>query len=138
MRLVSFFQLSIPLAAAASFLFGGVFYGLLGKHWLAALGKTEAEMKSSGRPIPLLFAITYLAQLVMAWALACVMAQASAVSLAGGMAAGALAWLGFAITILVVNHGYQGSRWLLTVIDGLHWLGVLLIEGAILGILGIR
>lgn len=139
MKLVSTIQLALVAAAAASFLFGGAFYGLLGKQWLVALGKTEADIKRMGRPVPVLFAITFIAQLVMAWVLACVMAQAGvAASWSGGLAAGALMWLGFVITCLVVNHGYQGSRWSHTVIDGMHWLGVLLIQGAVLGIIGVR
>ena len=139
MKVVSVLQLAIVAAAAASFLFGGAYYGLLGKHWLVALGKTEADIKSMGRPIAVLFAITIVAQLVMAWVLASVMAQAGVASgWSGGLAVGALMWLGFAITSLVVNHGYQGSRWSLTVIDGLHWLGVLLIQGAVLGFIGVR
>jgi hypothetical protein len=139
MRLVSIVQLSIFAAAAASFLFGGAFYGMLGKQWLVALGKTEADIKSSGRPIALLFGITFLAQIVMAWVLACVMAPAGVgAGWSNGLATGAMMWLGFAITSLVVNHGYQGSRWSLTIIDGLHWLGVLLIQGAVLGIIGVR
>jgi hypothetical protein len=138
MKLVSTFQLAIPIAAAASFLFGGVFYGLLGKHWLAALGKSEAEIKSSGRPIAMLFAITFIALLVMAWVLAGIIAQIGGATWVTGLAIGALMWLGFVITCLITNHGYQGTRWSLTAIDGLHWLGVLLIQGALLGIFGVR
>lgn len=139
MRLVPPIQLSILLAAVAAFLFGGVFYGMLGKHWLAAIGKTEADIKSMGRPIGMLFAVTFIALLVMAWVLACVVAPAGAgAGWMNGLATGAMMWLGFAITCLVVNHGYQGSRWSLTIIDGLHWLGVLLIQGAMLGFMGVR
>ena len=33
-------------AAVVGFLFGGIWYGVLGKSWMAALGKTEAEIKA--------------------------------------------------------------------------------------------
>ncbi len=131
---------AIVVAAAASFLFGGVWYGVLAKPWMAALGKTEAEIKSAGRPMPLLFGITIVAQLIMAWVLAGLIGHLGAgqVTLRTGLISGAFVWLGFVATALAVNHGYQGNKWSLTVIDGGHWLGVLLIQGAAIGLIGVR
>ncbi len=137
MSFAGYNTLSIFLATAASFLFGGVWYGALSKSWLGALGKTEDEIKTAGRPLPMLFAITIVAQIIMAWVLAGIIGHTGAVSLRTGLIAGALVWLGFVATTLVVNHGYQGSRWALTVIDGGHWLGVLLIQGAVIGLMGV-
>jgi hypothetical protein len=39
---------------------------------------------------------------------------------------------------MVVNYAFHGARHTLTLIDGGHWLGVLLIQGAILGFWGVR
>ena len=47
-------------------------------------------------------------------------------------------WLGFVIPTMVVNYAFHGARQTLTLIDGGHWLGVLLIQGAILGWWGVR
>ena len=44
--------------------------------------------------------------------------------------------LGFVVTTLSVNHRYQGFGWGLTAIDAGHWLGVLLIMGALIGWFG--
>ena len=131
---------AVIIAAVASFLFGGVWYGLLSQPWMRAIGKTEAEIKSSGRSMPLLFAITFVAQLLMAWVLAGIIGHVGTgqVTLKSGLISGAFIWLGFVATTLAVNHGYQGSRWSLTMIDGGHWLGVLLIQGAIIGLMGVR
>jgi hypothetical protein len=131
---------AIMAAAAASFLFGGVWYGVLSRQWLDALGKTEAEIKSSGRSMPFLFAVTIIAQLIMAWVLAGVMGHLGPgqITLRNGLISGAFVWLGFVVTTLAVNHGYQGNRWSLTAIDGGHWLGVLLIQGAVIGLIGVR
>lgn len=41
------------------------------------------------------------------------------------------------ITTMAVNHAFQGQRGALTLTDGGHWLGVLLIQGAILGWWGV-
>lgn len=138
MSFAGFNLLAVAAAAAASFIFGGVWYGGLSRQWLAAIGKTEAEIKSAGRSLPLLFLITIAAQVVMAGALAGILGHFGQVTVKSGLITAALLWLGFVMTTLVVNHGYQGSRWSLTAIDGGHWLGVLLIQGAVLGLFGIR
>jgi hypothetical protein len=132
--------LAIALAAAAAFVFGGVWYGILSKPWMAAVGKTEQDIKASGTPMAVLFVVTFIAQLVMAWALAGIIGHLGVgqVTLRNGLISGALAWLGFVATTLVVNHGFQGAKPALTVIDGGHWLGVLLIQGAIIGWMGVR
>ena len=54
------------------------------------------------------------------------------------MISAAFIWLGFVITTMVVNYAFHGARHALTLIDGGHWLGVLLIQGAILGWWGLR
>ena len=133
---------AILAAAVASFVFGGIWYGALSKPWLAALGKTEAELKSNARPMPLLFGITIVAQLIMAWVFAGLMLHlvkaGIAASASNGKISAAFCWLGYVATTLAVNHGYQGARSMLTLIDGAHWLGVLLIQGLIIGWFGIR
>ena len=57
----------LPVAAIASFMFGGVWYSLLSKPWMAA-AKLDAN-KGGGQPvIPMI--ITFVAQMFMAWMLA--------------------------------------------------------------------
>jgi len=130
--------LAVLLAAAAAFIFGGAWYGVLGRQWLAALGKPEAAIKS-GTPVALRMAVAAAALLVMAYMLAGVMGHLGAgqVTLVHGVVAGFFIWLGFVMTTLVVNYVFQNQRWTLTVIDGGHWLGVLLIEGAVIGGIGV-
>jgi hypothetical protein len=40
------------------------------------------------------------------------------------------------ITTLAVNNAFRGAKPSLTVIDAGHWLGVLILQGAILGWFG--
>ncbi len=124
--------------AAASFLFGAAWYGALARPWMAAVGKTEAETKASGQS-PALYLVAMVAQLVMAWVLAGMIGHLGPgrVTFLNGLISGAFAWLGFVATTLAVNHGFQGVRRSLTLIDGAHWLGVLLIQGAIIGAMGV-
>jgi hypothetical protein len=48
----------------------------------------------------------------------------------------AFIWFGFVLTTVTVNNGFSMRKPMLTVIDSLHWLGVLLIIGAIVGAWG--
>lgn len=131
--------LAIGIAAVVSFLFGGIWYGLFANAWMAAVGKTEDEIRNSGRSMPLLFGITFIAQLVMAWVLAGTIGHLGAgqVTLWNGVLSAGFVWFGFVLTTMVVNHGYQDVKTSLTLIDSLHWLGVLLIQGAIIGWMGV-
>jgi len=130
-------HLAIPLAAVASYAFGSVWYMTLAKPWMAALGKTEADLKAGPQVRP--FVMAFVMQLLMAWVLAGLIGHLGTgqVTLANGVISAAFCWAGFVLTTLVTNHGFQDAKGMLTVIDGGHWLGVLLIQGAVIGAMGI-
>lgn len=50
-----------------------------------------------------------------------------------GLFFGFIFWLGFVFTTQATGHRYQGYGWNLTLIDAGHWLGVMLIIGAVIG-----
>ncbi|MBF9232937.1 DUF1761 domain-containing protein [Microvirga alba] len=128
---------AILLAAIAAWLVGSVWYMVLAKPWMAALGKTKDElMGPSGKPSPIPLIVSFLAEIVMAVVLSGIIWHAGPVTVANGVTAGFLAWLGFVLTTMAVNHGFGGARPMLTVIDAGHWLAVLLIQGAIIGAFG--
>lgn len=131
--------LAVIVAAVASFTFGSVYYMTLGKAWMAALGKTEAEIKGAGKMSPLPFIIAIVAQLVMAYFLAGVMGHlgAETVSVTKGLVTAFFVWLGFVATSMAVNYAFQGAKRALTLIDGGHWLGVLLLQGLVIGLFGL-
>ena len=130
--------LAVLLGAVAAFIFGGAWYGVLGKRWLAALGKEEAAVRS-GPPMALRLAIAVLALVVMGYMLAGVIGHLGPgqVTLRNGLIGGFFIWIGFVLTTLIVNYVFQNQKPMLTVIDGGHWLGVLLIEGAVIGAIGV-
>jgi hypothetical protein len=127
----------ILIAAVASFAFGAAWYTALSRQWLAARGLSEAEAKAKTGSSPLPFVISSVALLIMAWMLAGILQHlargGTAMSIRSGLISGFFLWLGFVITTMAVNHAFHGERRALTLIDGGHWLGVLLIQGAILG-----
>jgi len=127
---------AVVVAAIGSFMFGGLWYNALAKPWLAATGRTEAAIPENQSALPL--AVAFVSQLVMAYVLANLighMGRELTVKL--GLLAASFVWLGFVATTLATNHAFQGQKRALTLIDAGHWLGVLLIQGAIIGWLGI-
>lgn len=134
--------LAVVAAAIASFAFGGLWYGpLLGKQWMEALGKTKDDLLGAeGKPPVAAMVKTIIAELIMAWVLAGLIGHLGPgrVTPLDGLISGAFVWLGFVATTLIVNHGYQRAKVGLTLIDGGHWLGVLLVQGLVIGLFGGR
>ncbi len=131
--------LAIVVAAVAGFAFGSVYYMALSGPWLKAVEKTKEELMPSGKPKPGPFIVSIVALLVMAWVLAGTMGHLGPgqVTLRNGVISGFFIFIGFVATTLAVNNAFGGRRPMLTAIDGSHWLGVLLLQGAIIGAFGV-
>ena len=130
---------AIIAAAVASWLAGAVWYGVLGKQWLAALGWTEADVRGpdgKGRMPMGPMILSFIAALVMAFMLSGLMGHVGPISIRSGIISAALVWVGFVITTIAVNNAFQKRRAMLTVIDGGHWLLALIAQGAVLGAFG--
>lgn len=123
-----FGPVAISIATVAGFLFGSVWYGVLGKFWIRASNLEEEGTK----PTPPTMAIAFVCQAVMALAMAGVMWHMGINSIQGGLISAVLIWVGFVVTTIIVNHRFQRQRWSLTFIDSGHWLGVLLTQGVVL------
>jgi hypothetical protein len=130
---------AVLVAGVAGFGFGGVWYRLLAESWKAAHGFTTEQIRAhhgkGAAPWPLIVAA--IADLVIAWGLAGVIGHLGAVTVKNGLIAAFFLWLGFVITTLVVNNTFGMRNAKLIVIDGGHWLGVLLLMGAIIGAWGV-
>jgi len=129
--------IAVVVAAVASMALGFVWYMGLAKQWMAALGKTREQVMagSGGQATP--FIIAFLMQLVMAYSLALFVPRVmGSMSVVNGLIAAFHLWLGFVITSMIINHRYQGSKWSLTLIDGGYLLGVLLVQGVVIGLFG--
>lgn len=124
---------AIVVAAITGFLAGAVWYGLLGKQWMAALGKSKDEMKPSPGP----FVTAGIALLLMAYVLAGTIGHLGEVDLRTGVISGAILWAGFVATTIAVNNAFQGARLSLSLIDAGHWLVVLLLMGGVIGAFGV-
>jgi len=125
--------LAILIAAAAGFAWGAAYYMTLSKQWLAAVGRTEPNKS----PTP--FIISFVALVVMAWVLAGTVGHLGPgqVTVKNGIISGLFLWAGFIATTVFVNNAYPGRKYSLSVIDSIHWLGVVVIQGAVIGGMGV-
>jgi hypothetical protein len=129
--------LAIVIAAVAAFVFGGIYYHLLAKHWMKAIGFTKKNMPKGASHTPLI--ITIVAELIMAWVLAGLIGHLGPgqITVKNGIVSAAFVWFGFVATTLVVNNAFGRRKSALGVIDAAHWLAVLAIMGAIIGAFGV-
>ena len=131
----------IVVAAIAAWVFGAAYYTTLGRFWLAAQGRTMAEMQAANagksaaaKAFP--FVLSIIAEIIMAWTMFGLLFHMGNFTIRAGVISGCFVWFGFVLTTIAVNNAYPGRKLMLTVLDSLHWLGVLVIIGAIVGALG--
>lgn len=129
--------LAIILAAAAGFVWGAAYYTTLSKQWLSAVGIAKEQMRIGRSPAP--FVISFVALVVMAWVLAGTLGHLGPgqVTVKNGIISGLFLWLGFIATTVFVNNAYPGRKYSLSAIDSIHWLGVVVIQGAVIGAMGV-
>jgi hypothetical protein len=125
--------LAILIAAVAAFAWGAAYYMTLSKQWLAAVGRVEPN--KSATP----FIISFIALVVMSWVLAGLVGHLGAgqVTIKNGIISALFVWVGFVVTTVFVNNAYPGRKYILSVLDSIHWLGALVIEGAVIGAFGV-
>ncbi|MFT6657966.1 DUF1761 domain-containing protein [Maritalea sp.] len=132
--------LAIVLATIASMALGMGWYTVLGKQWMTALGKTKEDLMPDGKGSPKPFIIAGICQLIMAYFLllltrAIIDTSAVDVQILDAVLVGAHMWFGFLMTGMILNHAYQGQKLSLTLIDGGYLLGIMIVQGVVLGLL---
>ncbi len=110
--------LSVIAAAAAGFVFGGVWYGSLARPWMDAVGFTQEQIDSGAGKKPGAFLISFLMLLLVAG----MMRHGFAMSGIESVGKGALAGFGIgafmATPWIIINHAYGMKPFKLTLIDG--------------------
>ena len=127
-------HLAVLVAAVAAFALGALWYSpvLLGKPWMAAIGTTEEEIKSSGRSMPLVFGLTFLAWLLTAYVRAHIVDYAVATTVSGGLQTGFWIWLGFMLTYEAIHGLFEDRDVRLHFINSGYHLVAILIMGGVL------
>ncbi|TMJ30272.1 MAG: DUF1761 domain-containing protein [Alphaproteobacteria bacterium] len=127
--------LAIVIAAVLA-----AWYMGFGRTWTAALGtapeKMQAARSEPGAYLPFIY--TFAAELVMAWTLAGIIGHIGPPTLRSGVISAAFCWFGFVLAAMLVNNSFAKRDRRLLWIDGGHWLIVLLLMGAIVGVMGTK
>lgn len=136
MMIFSVHWLAAILATVVSMALGFGWYMVFAKPWMAALGKTREQMTAGGRnPAPFIWSA--LGQLVIAAFLDILTPKLfGSTTVWFGVLTGLHMWAGFIITAMIINHRFQGQKWMLTLIDGGYLLGVVIVQGIVIGLFG--
>ena len=127
--------IAVVIAAVAAFFWTLFYYFTLFKYWREAAGWSAGEVK--GRTSRASYVMTVAGLLIMSWTFAGPLSHLGAAPMTAksGAIYAAFIWLGFIAPIIAVNNVIGGRKYMLSVIDGIHWLGVLTIEGAFIGVM---
>jgi hypothetical protein len=141
MHLANVNWLAVLVAAVAAWIFGSVYYTSLRNAWLAAQGKTMEQCKAENTGKPALqtalpFILSFVGEIIMGVVLFGILVHVNLFTVRAGAISGALCWFGFVLTTITINNAYTNRSTKLTTIDAVHWLGVLVIIGGILGWFG--
>lgn len=121
---------AILTATVLAFVLGGLWYGpVFGKAWLAALGKSEADIEPSPAP----FIISFFTALLTAVALAYLIHALEITSVLGGLYIGTLVGIAFIATAMASDSAFYGWGVRLFLIQSGYRVVYSIIMGALLG-----
>jgi hypothetical protein len=127
--------IGVLVAWVAGWLVQGIWYMVLGRPWMAALGWNAADMAPERRRMPMgPMLLSIVADFIMALMLAGIVGHLGGPTIPIGFISAALVWFGFVLTTISVNNAFQRRTVMLTVIDSGGWLAVLLVQGVVLGL----
>ena len=91
MAFVGINYLAVLIAAVAAWVLGAVWYMALSQPWLAAQGKTKADMKPPASKAATVgpFVLVFVAELIMAWMLAGILGHLGGITVKNGVISGA-------------------------------------------------
>ncbi|MCC6292738.1 MAG: DUF1761 domain-containing protein [Bryobacterales bacterium] len=124
--------LAVGAAALATFLLGGIWYSpaLFGRAWQRETGLSDAQLQQ--RSLAVVFGTSFVLALIMAFNLAAFLQGPP--DLAWGMAAGALAGIGWVAMAMGVTYLFEARSMKLFLINAGYHAVSFVIMGAILGV----
>jgi len=124
---------AVVVSAIVYWLLGWLWFGeLFGKRWMALEGMTE-QMAKNVNPVPL-FIISFLLDVLIAFALAQLCLWRNANTAARGASMGVFLWIGFIGPLLYTNHMYELRPRELFAINAFYPLVGFMLMGMILGL----
>lgn len=108
MEIVDLNYWAVLVSGIAYFILGGLWYSpiLFAKTWMAAIGKTEEEIRQQGGA-PAAYAVSFIGSLLAAFVLSLFIHYAGAATLQGGLTTGFFVWLGFVATTTAPPYFYE-------------------------------
>jgi len=134
MTFAGFNYWAVIIAAIVGYAAGAAWYMSLSKPWIAAQGFSHESLQANRSPMP--FIITFVANLVMAFMLAGVIGHLGPVTLRSAVISAVFLWVGFVLTTMSANYSFARRPLKLFAIDAGHWLLVLVLQGAVIGLGG--
>jgi surface polysaccharide O-acyltransferase-like enzyme len=123
---------AVAVCAVVYWLLGGLWFGVLFSKPLMALEHVTEEQARSMNPV-LPYVVSFLLNLVIAYALAQLCLWRNATTAARGASLGILVWIGFVGPITYTTYMYEMRPWQLFAINQFYPLVGLALMGAILG-----
>ena len=121
--------IAVLVAAAVTFVSGGIYWGVIANPLTKLLGKVPDEVKMP----PAGLIASFLTRVVVAYVLAIFLNYAGAQSALAGAAFALLAWCGFVITISIGQAAFRQISWTTLIVNaGESLLGYALM-GAVIG-----
>ncbi len=125
--------LAVIAAAVATFAIGALWYSaLFAKPWMAAHGYTPETLESMRKGMPRAYAMSFVANLVMAAAIAILVGYLGLARPLQGMKLGLLLWAGFIATVGLTNLVYSNRRPATYYIDAGYQLVFMVVMGGII------
>jgi len=136
------FFIAVIVSTFVSFVIGGIWYArpVFGNAWMAALGKTNADMEAMRKQAPKGFAAGLIGAFISSFVLALFLEYGRQASVGlpagalGGIVVGFLVWFGFLMTTGVSGAIFEGRSGKLVGINQGFAIVSYLLMGAILGI----
>ena len=128
--------LAVLVAGIATFVLGGLWYGMFFKKlWQQLHGYSDEKVKEmqKSKPPPVFLGTMIVSYLVMATVLSVLMGAIGIVTVVGGVTLGLLIWLGFAAAIAMTDWISSSRRLASYGLDLAYQLAFLVMMGAILG-----
>jgi hypothetical protein len=126
-------HVAVWVAGVVQFLLGAGWYTLLGKAWMAGIGKTEAQLVAEHGNSPLPYVVALGAALVVAYAIAWLLPRLGPPSAGSGARVGATLALTLIGPALATNYGFEARPLSLWLINAGYMLVGMAIMGAIVG-----
>lgn len=127
---------AVLAAAIVNMAIGALWYSpsLFGKGWMELVGIRPEGVKKRAAGARRAYSWTFVASLLMAYALARILWYAGAQTVIGGALIGLLAWLGFVATTGGANYLFEGRPCRLYAINTGYPLVSLIVMGALLAV----